>query len=264
MSGFLVRLAGPMQSWGEHSTYGVRDTLAFPSRSGLVGMFAAAQGLPRGADLSRYAPLRITVRVDRPGTRMVDYHTAGGGVPANRTVPTAEGKRKAASVATIVTERSYLAGAVFTVAVEAPAELADAITEALRRPYWQPYLGRRSHVPDPPLLLRQQVQDPVAELRSRVPLPPPEQPSARRTSGATVDFAHEEEPESGTALDGRRTRHVLNDVPHTFDAQRRSYATRAVTVLPEELSAALSRWRDHNHYLEKLYQYAVEGTWNSG
>lgn len=44
MSGFLLRLAGPMQSWGEHSMFGERDTLPYPSRSGLIGMFAAAQG----------------------------------------------------------------------------------------------------------------------------------------------------------------------------------------------------------------------------
>ncbi|RNL86733.1 type I-E CRISPR-associated protein Cas5/CasD [Halostreptopolyspora alba] len=264
MSGFLLRLAGPLQSWGEHSAYGMRDTLAFPTRSGLIGMFAAAQGLPRGADLSPYAPLRITVRLDRPGTRMVDYHTAGGGVPASRTVPTAEGKRKGAEVATIVTERSYLAGAVFTVAVEAPLELVATITAALRRPHWQPYLGRRSHIPDPPLLLRQQVEDPRTELRTRVPLPVPERPRARRDGGVTVDFVHEGEPVSSAPSAERRTRHTLNDIPHTFDAQRRSYATRAVTVLPEELPAALCRWRDHKHYLETLYQYAAEGTWNSG
>ncbi len=264
MSGFLVRLAGPLQSWGEHSAYGVRDTLAFPSRSGLIGMFAAAQGVPRGADLSPYAPLRITVRVDRPGTQMVDYHTAGGGVPANRTVPTSEGKRKGADVATIVTERNYLAGAVFTAAVEAPADLAATITTALRRPHWQPYLGRRSHIPDPPLLLRERVDDPVAELRTRVPLPVPEQPRAREASRTTVDFVHEGGPEPDKPADEQRTRHVINDIPRTFDAQRRSYATRAVTVLPEELPAALSRWRDHNHYLETLYQYSAEGTWKSG
>ncbi|GAA1748929.1 type I-E CRISPR-associated protein Cas5/CasD [Streptomonospora arabica] len=264
MSGFLLRLAGPLQSWGEHSAYGVRDTLAFPSRSGLIGMFAAAQGLVRGADLSRYAPLRLTVRIDRRGTHMVDYHTVGGRVPAHRTVPTAEGKRKGVEVATIVTERSYLAGAVFTVAVEAPADLAADITAALRRPCWQPYLGRRSHVPDPPLLLRASVADPVAELRARVPLPVPEWLRSDPPDSITVDFVHEGEPGPAAAFDTRRARHVVNDIPRTFDAQRRSYAARAVTVMPEELPTTLSRWRDHNEYLHALYRYAAEGTWNSG
>lgn len=264
MSGFLVRLAGPMQSWGEHSAYGVRDTLAFPSRSGLIGLFAAALGLPRGADLSRFEPLRITVRVDRPGTRMVDFHTAGGGVPAHRTVPTAEGKRKSADVATIVTERGYLAGAVFTAAVEAPEDLAEDITAALLRPRWQPYLGRRSHVPDPPLLLRPRLEDPVTELRTRVPLPAAERGQGSHADTVKVTMVHEGAPDADVSGQERRSRHVLNDIPRTFDAQRRSYAARAVTVQPEHLPGELARWRGHAHYLDALYEYAREGTWHSG
>lgn len=256
MSGFLLRLAGPMQSWGEHSAFGVRDTAPFPTRSGMVGMFAAAQGLPRGGDLSPYEPLQFTVRVDRPGARLVDFHTAGGGVPAHSTIPTAEGKRKSADVSTVVTERGYLAGAVFTVAVEGPTGLTDAITAALRKPHWQPYLGRRSHVPDPLLLLRPRVTDPVAELRTTAPLPP----SRQKSETVPVDFVHEGQTESGADQEGRRTRHVLNDIPRTFDAQRRSYATRAVTVMPEKLPSALAQWRDHDQFLDRLYQYAAEET----
>ncbi|MDS1269791.1 type I-E CRISPR-associated protein Cas5/CasD [Lipingzhangella sp. LS1_29] len=264
MSGFLLRLAGPLQSWGEHSAYGVRDTLAFPSRSALIGMFAAAQGLERGADLSRYTPLRFTVRIDQPGTQLVDFHTAGGGMPASRTVPTAEGKRKGAEVATIVTERSYLSGAVFTVAVTAPVDLGAEITGALCRPHWQPYLGRRSHVPDPPLLLRHQVDDPVAELRSRVPLPVSRRPRDPTATSVSVDVVHEGEPEATNMPDGQRARHTLNDIPRSFDSQRRSYAARAVTVLPERLPAELCTWQNHQKYLDQLYNYAAEGTWPSG
>ncbi len=94
MSGFLLRLAGPMQSWGEHSMFGERDTLPYPSRSGLIGMFAAAQGVRRGDPLDRYKELKFTVRVDRPGVRLVDFHTIGGGLPKERTVPTAAGERR--------------------------------------------------------------------------------------------------------------------------------------------------------------------------
>src|SRR5699024_1572519 len=83
--------------------------------------------------------------------------------------------------------------------------------------------------------------DPVAELRTRAPLPP----SRQRSETVPVDFVHEGETEGGAEREGRRTRHVLNDIPRTFDAQRRSYATRAVTALPEELPGALARWRNH-------------------
>ncbi|MFC7329878.1 type I-E CRISPR-associated protein Cas5/CasD [Marinactinospora rubrisoli] len=257
MSGFLLRLAGPLQSWGEHSAYGLRDTVAFPTRSGLVGMFAAAQGVERGADLSRYDDLGITVRIDRPGTRTVDFHTVGGGMPAGRTVPTAEGKRRGAEVSTIVTHRAYLAGAVFTVAVTAPDEAAQPIADALLAPHWQPYLGRRACVPDQPLVLRRGVADPVTELE-KVPLPPPLPGRRHGHAGETVrvDFVYEGD-RVPPGRSGERT--VLSDVPRSFSGARRAYATRPVTVLPEELPATLARWRDHNGYLAALYDY-VRGT----
>ena len=121
MTGMVLRLAGPLQSWGEHSTFADRDTLRYPTRSGITGIFAAAQGLRRGEPLDRYAPLTFTVRVDRPGVHLADFHTTGGGLPRERTVPTADGGRRAEGKATIVTRRMYLSDAVFTVAVEGPA-----------------------------------------------------------------------------------------------------------------------------------------------
>ena len=57
MSGLLLRLAGPLQSWGERSAFGVRDTSAFPTRSGVIGMFAAAEGRNRTAALDDYTQL---------------------------------------------------------------------------------------------------------------------------------------------------------------------------------------------------------------
>src|SRR5699024_10248889 len=112
------------------------------------------------------------------------------------------------------------------------------------------------HVPDPLLLLRSYVSDPVAELRTRAPLPP----SQQRSETIPVDLVHEGETEGGAEREGRRTRHVLNDVPRTFDAHRRSYATRAVTVLPQELPGAPARWPNHAHCLDEVYQYAAEET----
>ncbi|MFE7379459.1 type I-E CRISPR-associated protein Cas5/CasD [Streptomyces zhihengii] len=172
MSGFLLRLAGPLQSWGERSAFApVRDTAPFPTRSALIGMFAAAEGIGRqDGGLDRYQNLHLTVRVDRPGVRLVDYHTAGGGFPKERTPATSAGSNKGAAV---ITRRHYLSDAVFVVAVTAPDQILEPLTTALRRPHWAPYLGRRSCVPDEPFLLRRHVDDPEEELRTRVPLSRP-------------------------------------------------------------------------------------------
>jgi CRISPR system Cascade subunit CasD len=248
MTGLVLRLAGPLQSWGEHSTFGERDTLGYPTRSGITGIFAAAQGLRRGEPLDRYLPLSFTIRIDRPGVYLTDFHTIGGGLPRDRTVPTAAGGRRSEGKATIVTRRSYLSDAVFTVAVTGPAELTGEIGAALRTPRWQPYLGRRSCPPDQPLLLRADAGDPVAELRQRVPLP------RRRRTGdgdqvVTVDFIAEE-PAPGSGLT------ELADVPLVFGRSERRYELRTVYRQAVALPSGLVAWRGSHDYHRRLAEYA--------
>jgi len=245
VNGFLMRLAGPMQSWGEHSVFGERDTLPYPSRSGLVGMFAAAQGVRRGDPLDRYAELDLTVRVDRAGVRLSDFHTIGGGLPRERTVPTAEGKRRPEGQTTIVTRRSYLADAVFTVAVTGPG--ADEVADALAAPHWQPYLGRRAFVPDPLLVLRRRVADPVRELVQAVPLP--HRRVEEGTTTVVVDTIHEH----GEHTNARGTA-VLSDVPLSFESGSRRYALRQISVVPTEVPSALVAGPGRD-YQEKLFAY---------
>ncbi|WP_435106666.1 type I-E CRISPR-associated protein Cas5/CasD [Nocardiopsis synnemataformans] len=250
MSGLLLRLAGPMQSWGEHSAFGERDTLAFPSRSGLVGMFAAAQGVGRDEALERYDELRLLVRIDAHGVRMTDFHTVGGGLPRERTVPTAEGKRRPEGATTIVTRRAYLADAVFTVAVTGPG--TEDIGRSLLSPHWQTYLGRRSFVPDPLLVLRVQAPDPEHELRTAVPLPRRRVPEGQET--VEVELVSEQVPSGDTTSDGRT---VLNDVPRSFVSAHRRYTSREVRVERTALSAKLvsdSIWK----YQERLLAYVKE------
>lgn len=247
MTGLILRLAAPIQSWGEHSAFTDRDTQRFPTRSGVIGMFAAAQGLPRGADLGRYSDLRFTVRIDRPGVQITDFHTVGGGRPAKLTVPTAEGGRRSPAAATIVTRRNYLSDAAFTIAVEGPDEhvLAD-IAEALGHPHWQPYLGRRSCPPEQPLLLRSQVDDPVAHLRECVPVPrwqPKEEGQSLR-----LDFVHEGGRDDATTVT------ELADIPETFEPLRTRYRPRAVSIVAELVPAELCKGIGRT-YREALYAY---------
>lgn len=281
MSGLVLRLAGPMQSWGEHSAFGERDTLPFPSRSGLVGMFAAAQGVGRDEPLDRYEGLCLTVRVDSPGLRMSDFHTVGGGLPRARTVPTAEGKRRPENATTIVTRRAFLADAVFTVAVTGPG--TEEIGRALESPHWQTYLGRRSFVPDPLLVLRHDVTDPVAELRGENGVPLPRRRVPPGAEFVSVDLVVEggagdsngsaevggsggaknsadpnstDTPGAGGALRGQ-TRTTLNDVPRSFASHQRLYASREVRVdsVPVPADLVAQGWRD---YQERLFSYAVK------
>lgn len=214
MTALILRLAGPLQSWGEHSAFTTRDTQPFPTRSGLIGMFAAAKGYRRGADLTEFDDLEITVRIDRPGVMIRDFHTIGGGDP-HHSPRTADGKRRTPGKGTIVTHRYYLSDAAFTVAVAGPDDTIDQLAQALTRPWWQPYLGRRSCPPDQPVLLRTAVTDPLHELRHRVPIN-----HARRPS---IDVVLENPPADAAVTE-------LADIPETFDSLQRRYRRRTVAV----------------------------------
>ncbi|MFG2146867.1 type I-E CRISPR-associated protein Cas5/CasD [Streptomyces sp. NPDC048696] len=76
----LLRLAGPLQSWGMTSRFPARrDSHSRPTKSAVIGMCAAAMGLPRDADLDELAQVTFGVRADHPGTPVRDYHTVGAG-----------------------------------------------------------------------------------------------------------------------------------------------------------------------------------------
>ncbi|CAM5256018.1 hypothetical protein SCALM49S_03341 [Streptomyces californicus] len=181
--GLLLRLAGPLQSWGTHSKYLWRDTARFPTRSGVVGMLASGLGRERGAALDDLTALSMTVRVDRPGVVLSDYHTVGGGLPADEKVITASGKRRSEETGTLASKRHYLADASFTLALTSDdADLLHVCAAALRDPYWPLFLGRRSCPPEGPVLLGA-VEDPLHHL-VRLPL------AAKRPHGGPrpIDF----------------------------------------------------------------------------
>jgi CRISPR system Cascade subunit CasD len=242
----VLRLAGPLQSWGEHSTFSDRDTLRFPTRSGMTGLLAAAKGIRRGESLAQYDDLEFAVRIDRPGNLLPDFHTTGGGLPRMRTIPTASGGRRPEGTAIVVTRRWYLTDAVFSVAITGPGEMMEEIAATLRTPHWQPYLGRRSCPPDPPLFLRLTPGDPVQELRELVPLP------ARRTaqaSGIAIEMITE------TPVSGDEATTELNDVPEILGRHERRYRSRAVYRTTVHVPAALASWRDASAYRTALYDY---------
>ena len=48
MSTLLLRLAGPLQAWGNDSKFETRRTGREPSKSGVIGLLAAALGKKKG------------------------------------------------------------------------------------------------------------------------------------------------------------------------------------------------------------------------
>ena len=71
----MLRLAGPLQSWGGHSQFNRRDTSSEPTKSGILGLLAAAQGRRRQDPIEDLLTLRLGVRTDPAGSLLRDYHT---------------------------------------------------------------------------------------------------------------------------------------------------------------------------------------------
>lgn len=130
----LLRLEGPMQSWGYRSRFDYRDTALEPTRSGVIGLICAAMGIARGEPISQFDVIRFGVRVDTEGRPERDYHTA-------RDVIKADGS----GTDTVVSYRDYLADSSFTVGLQsADVELLNTIADALRQPKFFLYLGRKA------------------------------------------------------------------------------------------------------------------------
>jgi len=213
----IVKLCGVMQAWGGHTYEDYRPCELFPTRSGLVGLLAACLGLRRqdSADQRRLAEgLRFAVRADAQagpdGTplssrKITDFHT----VENARRVDGKPGKFP------VVSRREYLCDARFTVALGFQPRAAfgfDRIRQALGRPKFTPYLGRRSCPIGRPLLAGVVEADSIVGALAAV-----------EPGGGTV---YSEEPMPGAAPIRVR------DVP-TF-GRNRQFLTRTVFVRHEE------------------------------
>jgi CRISPR system Cascade subunit CasD len=141
-----------MQSWGTTSRFDQRDTGKEPSKSGVIGLLAAALGIDREnwTDLEPLTHLSVGIRHDRPGVPKRDYQTAQHIISADRSK----------IHETAVTTRDYLADAAFLVGLAgADRALLERANYALRNPTWFLALGRKSYVPSETIWLNNGLQD---------------------------------------------------------------------------------------------------------
>ena len=158
MPTLLLRLVGPMQSWGTTSRFDQRDTGKEPSKSGVIGLIAAAMGVDREnwIELEPLTHLSMGVRHDRAGVPKRDYQTAG--CATTDTIIKADGTP--AKGGGVVSQRDYLADAAFLVGLECDDRvLLEQIHAALQNPVWTLALGRKSYVPSEPIWIENGLLD---------------------------------------------------------------------------------------------------------
>ncbi len=156
MSTLLLQCVAPLQAWGTQSNFSVRDTGREPSKSGIIGLLCAAIGRPRTAPLDDLVRLKMGVRVDREGQILRDFHTAGQG-GLHKGFLKADGKGH--SKGTIISNRYYLADALFLVGLTGDGQLLQTIHNALFHPHWMLFLGRKACPPARPVYLPDGLQD---------------------------------------------------------------------------------------------------------
>jgi len=158
----VLRLEGPLQSWGFNSQYSRRNTGLLPTKSAVLGMCCAALGIARGSEeekvlLEQCVALRLlTVAIPRlvefgkkstelSVRRIVDYHTvqktkmASGGIKD-----------------THLTFRQYLCDASFACVLSGNSELINRLVndekgQGLENPVWGIWLGRKACIPTAPV-----------------------------------------------------------------------------------------------------------------
>lgn len=198
MATLLLRLAAPLQSWGLDSKFETRKTNRVPTKSGVIGLLAAALGLRRDdtAGLARLNRLRFAVRTDQEGSLLVDFHTAK-------------------SSKSYITYRHYLQEAIFLAGLEsADEELLQELQAALRHPVYPLYLGRRSCPPTLPLCLGIRSGELLDVLRAEPPL-------SQKNDLVRMNIVADADPADPAAVPQR-------DLAESFSPVHRQYGFRPV------------------------------------
>jgi len=231
----LLWLEAPLQSWGHDSKFGRRDSLDFPTKSGILGLLCCARGaggeerewLAAWADLDMkviaYVPKDAAGRAIPRQPMLRDFQMVGSGYDdqdkwETLLIPKTSQGTKAVGGGTKMTYRYYLQDMAYAVVLHAPAAHADEAAAALQAPTWDLYLGRKNCVPTE-FIFQGLFEDSEDALLAAERLATEKQ---RAFAFRVLQGEH----------DGEHL--ILNDVPVQF-GQNKKYRDRRVTVQHLEL-----------------------------
>ena len=210
MATLLLRCVAPLQSWDTQSRFGVRTAGREPSKSGIVGMLCAALGRPRTEPVADLAKLTMGVRVDREGSILRDFHTAGksGYLKAGGAVEHTN---------LITSTRYYLTDAAFLVGLGGEKALLQELHAALRDPHWMLCLGRKACPPALPVYLPNGLtnEELLVALKNYPWL-------------GKLRWQYEQVDRVRVVLDDDKGSQVLRDHPISFEKGKRDFAPRRI------------------------------------
>ena len=133
----------------------LRRTTSYPSKSGVLGMILCAMGIRRRDAppvLGPLVELLMGVRLDRPGAKGWDYHTAGARIGIRKAEGGIKLTAKTKEPEAQLSRRQYLYDASFLVALHGEPGTVSRVASALQDPVWPVFLGRKCCIPSEPVL----------------------------------------------------------------------------------------------------------------
>lgn len=228
----LLWLEAPLQSWGHDSKFGRRDSLDFPTKSGVFGLLCCALGaggkqtkwLARWADCDMQ--VQAYVQTDRKGESLLrqplmrDFHMVGSGYDdkdpwQTLLIPKTSAGKKAVGGGTKMTYRYYLQDMAFAVALQGSQHELLELEKALQNPVWDLYLGRKNCVPTE--FIAQGVHADAEQAMAKAG-------ELAKSKCRSQVFQVLQGEHDGEVL-------TLNDVPLQF-GEHKLYRDRRITVLP--------------------------------
>lgn len=229
----LLWLEAPLQAWGFDSKFGRRDSLDFPTKSGVLGLLCCALGaageqtelLSRWANrdmfVAAYALVDDSGEPQRPPL-MRDFHMVGSGYDSadpwqSLLVPKTSAGKKAVGGGAKMTYRFYVQDMAYAVALQGPEAELKKLEAALQSPVWDLYLGRKNCVPTE--FIGQRIHKDITQVKLVA-----EQLAENKKRHAI--FYVQQGEHDGEVI-------TLNDVPIQF-GEHKIYRDRRVTVIPAE------------------------------
>lgn len=162
MNTLIFQLRATLSSWGDVAVGEYRPSSEYPSQSAIYGLLGAALGIERDDDEAQATlrdSYRLAVGVLNLGRLLRDYHTAQ--VPSRSDLKKRPHSTRRDELSlpktdlnTILSSRDYRQDAAALVAVQDVANTPyslETLTDALKKPKFVLYLGRKSCPLDEPL-----------------------------------------------------------------------------------------------------------------
>ena len=232
MKTILLKFSGPLQSYGTSSHFQTRYTDYYPSKSAVLGLLAACLGYRRDEEekLRELSTLKFAVRIDQQGGLLKDYHIA---ITDKEIVEIPQ---------TYVTNRYYLEDALFVVALSGMNELIDTLIEAIKSPYFQPFMGRRSLPVPVDFFLGECAEDILDSLRNLPWQAAHWYKKKKRKQGIGEKISLEVYADEEILKDEKISRSKLRrDIPISFSQKGRQFAFRQEACISIEVLSGIEK-----------------------